>query len=259
MGQPLVYATYPDLADKRVLITGGGTGIGAGIVDAFVKQGAQVFFIDIAAEASKQLAESLKGAKHAPLFFHCDLTDLDALSSVIAQIEKDHGAIEVLINNAANDHRHQVQEVTPEYWDKSLAVNLRHQFFCAKAVAPGMKQAGGGVILNFGSISWHLALPDLSLYMTAKAAIEGLTRGLARDLGKDGIRVNTVIPGSVMTERQKALWHSPEASQAILNAQVLPQGVEVEDIAAMALFLSSDNARRCSGRDYFVDAGWYGA
>ncbi|HEX5343228.1 MAG TPA: SDR family oxidoreductase [Duganella sp.] len=259
MGQPLVYATYPDLADKRVLITGGGTGIGAGIVDAFVKQGAQVFFIDIAAEASKQLAESLKGAKHAPLFFHCDLTDLNALSSVIAQIEKDHGAIEVLINNAANDHRHQVQEVTPEYWDKSLAVNLRHQFFCAKAVAPGMKQAGGGVILNFGSISWHLALPDLSLYMTAKAAIEGLTRGLARDLGKDGIRVNTVIPGSVMTERQKALWHSPEASQAILNAQVLPQGVEVEDIAAMALFLSSDNARRCSGRDYFVDAGWYGA
>jgi NAD(P)-dependent dehydrogenase (short-subunit alcohol dehydrogenase family) len=259
MGQPLVYATYPDLADKRVLITGGGTGIGAGIVDAFVKQGAKVFFIDIAAEASKQLAESLKDSKHAPLFFHCDLTDLNALSSVIAQIEKDHGAIEVLINNAANDHRHQVQEVTPEYWDKSLAVNLRHQFFCAKAVAPGMKQAGGGVILNFGSISWHLALPDLSLYMTAKAAIEGLTRGLARDLGKDGIRVNTVIPGSVMTERQKALWHSPEASQAILDAQVLPQGVEVEDIAAMALFLSSDNARRCSGRDYFVDAGWYGA
>jgi NAD(P)-dependent dehydrogenase (short-subunit alcohol dehydrogenase family) len=259
MGQPLVYATYPDLADKRVLITGGGTGIGAGIVDAFVKQGAQVFFIDIAVEASQQLAESLKGGKHAPLFFQCDLTDLNALSSVIAQIEKDHGAIAVLINNAANDHRHQVQEVTPEYWDKSLAVNLRHQFFCAKAVAPGMKQAGGGVILNFGSISWHLALPDLSLYMTAKAAIEGLTRGLARDLGKDGIRVNTVIPGSVMTERQKALWHSPEASQAILDAQVLPQGVEVEDIAAMALFLSSDNARRCSGRDYFVDAGWYGA
>lgn len=259
MGQPLVYATYPDLAGKRVLITGGGTGIGAGIVDAFVKQGAQVFFIDIAAEASKQLAESLKGGKHAPVFFHCDLIDLNALSGVIAKIEKDHGAIEVLINNAANDHRHQVQEVTPEYWDKSLAVNLRHQFFCAKAVAPGMKQAGGGVILNFGSISWHLALPDLSLYMTAKAAIEGLTRGLARDLGKDGIRVNTVIPGSVMTERQKALWHSPEASQAILDAQVLPQGVEVEDIAAMALFLSSDNARRCSGRDYFVDAGWYGA
>jgi NAD(P)-dependent dehydrogenase (short-subunit alcohol dehydrogenase family) len=259
MVKPLVYATYPDLAGKRVLITGGGTGIGAGIVDAYVQQGAQVFFIDIVTEASQQLAESLKGAKFAPVFIHCDLTDLDALSKVIAQIEKDHGAIEILINNAANDHRHQVQDVTPKYWDDSLAVNLRHQFFCAQAVAPGMKKAGGGVILNFGSISWHLALPDLTLYMTAKAAIEGLTRGLARDLGKDGIRVNCVVPGSVLTARQKALWHSPEGGQAILDAQCLPEPVETEDIAAMALFLSSDNARRCSGRDYFVDAGWYGA
>jgi NAD(P)-dependent dehydrogenase (short-subunit alcohol dehydrogenase family) len=259
MGQTLVYATYPDLAGKRVLITGGGTGIGAGIVDAFVKQGAQVFFIDIVVDASKALADSLKDAKYAPQFIHCDLTDLEALSNVISQIEKDHGAIEILINNAANDNRHKVQDVTPKYWDDSLAVNLRHQFFCAQAVAPGMKAAGGGVILNFGSISWHLALSNLTLYMTAKAAIEGLTRGLARDLGKDGIRVNTIIPGSVLTERQKALWHSPEAGQAILDAQVLPQSVEPEDIAAMALFLSSNNARRCSGRDYFVDAGWYGA
>lgn len=259
MGKPLVFASYPDLAGKRVLITGGGSGIGAGIVDAFVKQGAQVFFIDIVEDASRALAERLKDARHAPVFFHCDLTNLDALAKVIAQIEQDHGAIEVLINNAANDNRHEVHEVTGQYWDNSLAVNLRHQFFCAQAVAPGMKKAGGGVILNFGSISWHLALPNLTLYMTAKAAIEGLTRGLARDLGKDGIRVNTVIPGSVMTERQKALWHSPEAGQAILDAQVLPQPVEIEDIAAMALFLSSDNGRRCSGRDYFVDAGWYGA
>ncbi|SDG44429.1 MULTISPECIES: SDR family NAD(P)-dependent oxidoreductase [unclassified Duganella] len=259
MGKPLVFATYPDLAGKRVLITGGGSGIGAGIVDAFVKQGAQVFFIDIVEDASRALVESLKDAKHVPVFFKCDLTDLDALAKVLAQIEQDHGAIEVLINNAANDHRHEVHEVTGKYWDNSLAVNLRHQFFCAQAVAPGMKKAGGGVILNFGSISWHLALPNLTLYMTAKAAIEGLTRGLARDLGKDGIRVNTVIPGSVLTERQKALWHSPEAGQAILDSQVLPQPVEIEDIAAMALFLSSDNGRRCSGRDYFVDAGWYGA
>ncbi|MRW90499.1 SDR family oxidoreductase [Duganella sp. FT80W] len=255
----MVHATYPDLAGKRVLITGGGTGIGAGIVDAFVKQGAQVFYIDIAADASKELAESLKGAQHPPVYFHCDLTDLDALSKVISQIEQDHGAIEILINNAANDNRHQVQEVTAKYWDDSLAVNLRHQFFCAKAVAPGMKAAGGGVILNFGSISWHLALPDLTLYMTAKAAIEGLTRGLARDLGKDGIRVNCIIPGSVQTPRQMALWHTPEGEQDILNAQCLHERVLPEDIAAMALFLSSDNARRCSGRDYFVDAGWYGA
>jgi NAD(P)-dependent dehydrogenase (short-subunit alcohol dehydrogenase family) len=257
--KPMVYATYPSLADKRVLITGGGTGIGAALVDAFVKQGAQVFFIDIVADASRELAESLSGAKYPPKYFHCDLTDLDALAKVFAQIESDHGVVEVMINNAANDHRHNVQDVTAKYWDDSLAVNLRHQFFCAQAVAPGMKKAGGGVILNFGSISWHLALGNLTLYVTAKAAIEGMTRGLARDLGPDGIRVNCVIPGSVRTPRQMALWHTPEGEQEILNAQCLHERVEPEDIAAMALFLSSDNAGRCSGRDYFVDAGWYGA
>ncbi len=257
--QAMVYAIYPGLAEKRVLLTGGGTGIGAAMVEAFAGQGAQVFFIDIAVNASQELAERLKGARHAPKFFHCDLTDLDALAQVFAQIERDHGAIEVMINNAANDHRHEVKDVTPQYWNDSIAVNLRHQFFCAQAVAPGMKAAGGGVILNFGSISWHLALGSLSLYMTAKAAIEGMTRGLARDLGVDGIRVNCVIPGSVRTPRQMALWHTPEGEQEILSAQCLHERVEVEDIAAMALFLASDNARRCSGRDYFVDAGWYGA
>jgi NAD(P)-dependent dehydrogenase (short-subunit alcohol dehydrogenase family) len=255
----MVYATYPSLANKRVLITGGGTGIGAALVEAFAMQGAQVFFIDIAAEASRQLAASLAGSSYPPVYFECDLTDLKALGQVFAQIEGEHGAVEVLINNAANDHRHEIQDVTPEYWDSSLAVNLRHQFFCAQAVAPGMKAAGGGVILNFGSISWHLALGSLSLYMTAKAAIEGLTRGLARDLGGDGIRVNCIIPGSVRTPRQMALWHTPQGEQDILAAQCLHQRVEPEDIAAMALFLASDNAGRCSGRDYFVDAGWYGA
>ena len=257
--QAMVYATYPSLADKRVLITGGGTGIGAALVDAFVKQGAQVFFLDIAVEASKDLEAGLSGAKYPPRFFHCDLTDLDALAQVFAQVEREHGAVEVMINNAANDHRHQIHEVTPKYWDDSLAVNLRHQFFCAQAVAPGMKAAGSGVILNFGSISWYLALGNLTLYMTAKAAIEGMTRGLARDLGADGIRVNCIIPGSVRTPRQMALWHTPEGEQEILNAQCLHERVEPEDIAAMALFLASDNAGRCSGRDYFVDAGWYGA
>jgi NAD(P)-dependent dehydrogenase (short-subunit alcohol dehydrogenase family) len=257
--EPMVYAIYPSLAGKRVLVTGGGTGIGAAIVDAFVKQDAQVFFIDIAVEASQQLAAGLAGAKHPPRFFHCDLTDLDALGQVFARIEREHGAIEVLVNNAANDHRHDVADVTPQYWDNSLAVNLRHQFFCAQAVAPGMKAAGTGVILNFGSISWHLALGQLTLYMTAKAAIEGMTRGLARDLGADGIRVNCIIPGSVRTPKQMALWHTPEGEQQILAAQCLHQRVEPEDIAAMTLFLASDNARRCSGRDYFVDAAWYGA
>jgi NAD(P)-dependent dehydrogenase (short-subunit alcohol dehydrogenase family) len=256
---PLVYAIYPSLAGKRVMITGGGTGIGAAIVEAFAKQDAQVYFIDIAMEASQALAAGLADAKYPPRFFPCDLTDLDALGQVFARIEREHGVIEVLVNNAANDHRHDVAEVTPKYWNDSLAVNLRHQFFCAQAVAPGMKAAGTGVILNFGSISWHLALGQLSLYMTAKAAIEGMTRGLARDLGADGIRVNCIIPGSVRTPRQMALWHTPQGEQDILAAQCLHQRVEPEDVAAMTLFLASDNARRCSGRDYFVDAAWYGA
>lgn len=257
--KPMVYAIYPSLAQKRVVITGGGSGIGAAIVDAFVKQGAQVFFLDIAVDASLALEESLRDAAYPPKFLHCDLTDLDALARVFAGIERDHGAIEIMINNAANDDRHEIQNVTAKYWNDSLAVNLRHQFFCSQAVAPGMTAAGGGVILNFGSISWYLALGNLTLYMTAKAAIEGMTRGLARDLGASGIRVNCIIPGSVRTPRQMQLWHTPEGEQEILNAQCLHERVEAEDVAAMALFLSSDNAGRCSGRDYFVDAGWYGA
>ncbi|WEF35727.1 SDR family NAD(P)-dependent oxidoreductase [Pseudoduganella chitinolytica] len=259
---PLVYATYPDLAGKRVVVTGGGTGIGAAIVDAFARQGAQVVFLDIAEEASHALAAQVAArtdVPHPPRFIRCDLTDLDAVASVFAQIAREVGPVEILVNNAANDHRHQVHEVTPQYWNDSLAVNLRHQFFCAQAVAGGMKAAGRGVILNFGSISWHLALDSLTLYMTAKAAIEGLTRGLARDLGNDGIRVNTIIPGSVKTPRQMALWHSPEDEANILAAQCLHERVEPEDVAALTLFLASDNAGRCSGRDYFVDAGWYGA
>ncbi len=259
---PMVYATYPNLAGKRVLVTGGGTGIGAAIVEAFARQGAQVVFLDIATEASEALAAGLAGAAgvaHAPRFIRCDLTDLDGVARVFAQVAGEMGDVEILINNAANDHRHKVHEVTPQYWNDSLAVNLRHQFFCAQAVAPGMKAAGGGVILNFGSISWHLALDSLSLYMTAKAAIEGMTRGLARDLGGDGIRVNCIIPGSIKTPRQMALWHSPEDEAAILAAQCLHERVEPEDVAALTLFLASDNAARCSGRDYFVDAGWYGS
>ncbi|MBY0238965.1 MAG: SDR family oxidoreductase [Burkholderiaceae bacterium] len=258
----MAYAIYPSLAGQRVLITGGGTGIGATLVDAFARQGAQVAFIDIAEQASRALVASLaaqEGIRHAPRFYPCDLTDMAALAATLAQIEQDIGPVQVLLNNAANDKRHTVDEVTPQYWDDSFAVNLRHQFFCAQAVAPGMRAAGTGVILNFGSISWYLALGNLTLYMTAKAAIEGLTRGLARDLGADGIRVNCVIPGSVRTERQMTLWYSPEAEQQILNAQCLRQRVEPEDVAALALFLASDNAGRCSGRDYFVDAGWYGA
>ena len=254
----MVYANYPSLLDKRVVIAGGGSGIGATLVSAFAAQGARVFFLDIAEQASKDLALALADSRHAPVFFKCNLVDLDALSATFAAIEQAAGPVEILLNNAANDDRHQIENVSHQYWDNRMAVNLRHHFFCAQAVAKGMKENGSGVILNFGSISWHLAMPDLTIYMTAKAAIEGLTRGLARDLGKSGIRVNCIIPGAVSTPRQQELWHGPEEEAKIIASQCLNERVEPEDVAALALFLSSDNAARCTGRDYFVDAGWYG-
>jgi len=250
-------ATYPSLAGRRVVITGGGSGIGAAMVEAFARQGADVVFLDIAERASLALESSLAtapGIAIAPRYRHCDLLDLAALAAVFAQI----GAVDVLVNNAANDDRHQIADVSPAYWDNRMNVNLRHQYFCAQAVVPAMQAAGRGVILNLGSISWHLALPNLSLYMMAKAAIEGMTRGLARDLGPSGIRVNSVIPGAVRTPRQTELWHTPDEEVKILAGQCLPQRVEPEDVAALVLFLASDNAARCTGRDYFVDAGWIG-
>jgi D-xylose 1-dehydrogenase len=253
------YATYPDLAGKCVLVTGGGTGIGAEMVTAFASQGARVYFFDIDREASTALERALAHVPHPPVFVACNLVDLAAIGAAFAVVEQGGGPVDILINNAANDDRHAIADVTPSYWDARMAVNLRHQFFCAQAVAAGMRAKGEGVILNLGSISWHLALPNLSLYMTAKAAIEGLTRGLARDLGADGIRVNCIIPGAVRTPRQEQLWTSPAEEAKILAAQCLPERVEVHDVAALALFLASDNASRCTGRDYFVDAGWYGA
>ena len=256
--QPMVYATYPDLAGKRVVITGGGSGIGSELVTAFAGQGALVYFLDIAEASARDLETKLAGAAHPPRFIRCDLTDLDALSAAFAAIALD-GNVDILLNNAANDDRHEILDVTGAYWENRMAVNLRHQFFCAQAVVPGMEKNGGGVILNFGSISWHLASSQLTLYMTAKAAIEGMSRGMARDLGKHNIRVNTVIPGAVKTPRQQALWHTPEEEARILAGQCLNARVEMDDVAALALFLASSNARHCSGREYFVDCGWYGA
>jgi D-xylose 1-dehydrogenase len=253
------YASYRDLAGRCVVVTGGGSGIGAEIVSAFAGQGARVFFLDIADADSTRLAQALGGAAHPPTYIRCDMADLDAVSRAFARIGQEAGAVDVLINNCANDDRHLVEDVTPAYWEERMAVNLRHQFFCAQEAVRGMRAAGGGAILNLGSISWHLALPNLSLYMTAKAAIEGMTRGLARDFGADGIRVNCIIPGAVRTARQAALWHTPEEEARILAGQCLQQRVEEQDVAAMALFLASSSAARCTGRNYFVDAGWYGA
>jgi D-xylose 1-dehydrogenase len=252
------YAIYPSLLDKVVVVTGGGTGIGAAMDEAFAAQGARVFFLDVADDASLTLAQALREARHAPVYRRCDLRNIAQLEACFAGIASDAGPVQVLVNNAANDDRHDVRDVKASYWDDRMAVNLRHHFFASQAVAEGMRQLGGGSIINLGSISWHLASPRLSVYMTAKAAIEGLTRGLARDLGEYGIRVNCVIPGAVRTARQMQLWQSSESEARIVERQCLHERIDPEHVARMVLFLASDDASRCTGRDYFVDAGWYG-
>ena len=243
-------AIYPSLRGKRVLVTGGGSGIGAGIVEAFARQGSDVTFFDICEEESRQLAE-----QHGARFVSADLRDIAATQSQIAALIEEGGAFDVLVNNAANDDRHEIADVTEEYWDDRLNVNLKHLFFCAQSVVPAMRDKGGGVIVNLGSISWHLALPDLALYQTCKAAIEGLTRALARDLGPDKIRVSCVVPGNVKTPRQLK-WYTPEGEAEIVAAQCLKDRLVPEDVAAMVLFLASDDARLVTGHEHFVDAGW---
>jgi NAD(P)-dependent dehydrogenase (short-subunit alcohol dehydrogenase family) len=257
--QEFIYATYPDLSGKRVVITGGGSGIGGELTTAFAGQGARVYFLDIAEQASRELESALSGAAIPPTFIKCDLTNLDELKAVFARIQQEAGGVDILLNNAANDDRHDIEDVTPAYWESRINVNLRHMFFCTQAVLPGMKERRQGAVLNFGSISWHLPHSHLHLYMTAKAGIEGMTRALARDAGQFGIRANTIIPGAVRTPRQQALWHNPEEEARILAGQCLPERVEMQDVAALTLFLASNNARHCSGREYFVDAGFYGA
>ena len=247
-------AIYPSLSGKRVIISGGGSGIGAGIVEAFHKQGAKVAFVDIDTAGAEALVERLSDDSTV-IFERCDITDCEAYAATIAALAGRLGGCDVLINNAANDDRHKIADVTPAYWDQRMAVNLKHQFFAAQAVAPLMKAAGGGSIVNLGSISWHLGLEDLVLYQTAKAAIEGLTRSLARELGRDKIRVNAIVPGNVQTPRQMQ-WYSPEGEAEIVAAQCLDGRIQPVDIAAMALFLASDDARFCTAHNYWVDAGW---
>jgi NAD(P)-dependent dehydrogenase (short-subunit alcohol dehydrogenase family) len=247
------HAVYPSLAERTVVITGGGSGIGAELVRSFARQHSRVFFLDIAEDSSRALEEELDGSAR---FLKCDLTNIDALRTALAAIADSGGPITTLVNNAANDDRHQTEEVTTAYWDNRIAVNLRHHFFAAQAVAPGMRRAGGGSIINLGSISWHLGMANLALYETAKAGIEGLTRALARDFGPSMIRVNCVIPGAVRTPRQIALWHTPEEEAKILEQQCIKVRVDPVDIAAMVLFLASDDARLCTGHNYWVDAGY---
>lgn len=243
-------AVYPSLRGKRVLVTGGGSGIGAGIVESFAAQGSDVTFFDIAEEESRELAERLSAG-----FVRVDLTDIPSTQATISRLVEEAGPFDVLVNNAANDDRHKVEDVTEDYWENRFNVNLKHQFFCAQSVIPGMRQKGGGAIVNLGSISWHLALPELVLYQTCKAAIEGLTRALAREVGPDNIRVNCVVPGNVRTPRQLQ-WYTPEGEAEIVAAQCLKGRLHPEDVAALVLFLSSDDAKLMTGHEHFVDAGW---
>jgi D-xylose 1-dehydrogenase len=246
-------AIFPSLARKTVVVTGGGSGIGADIVRGFVAQKARVFFLDIAEADSTALAKELGDSAQ---FIKCDLKDLPALNAALASVEERAGPIATLVNNAANDDRHSFEKVTPAYWEDRMNVNLRHYFFAAQAVTPSMRRGGGGSIINIGSVSWHLALPDLVLYETAKAAIEGLTRALARDLGEANIRVTSVIPGAVKTPRQMALWHTPDEERKIVTQQCIKGRVEPSDVAAMVQFLASDDARFCTAHAYWVDAGY---
>jgi NAD(P)-dependent dehydrogenase (short-subunit alcohol dehydrogenase family) len=250
------FATYPSLRDRAVLITGGASGIGAAHVAHFAAQGARVAFLDIADDAAVELAGRLAEEGHPkPLYQRCDLHDIAALKLAITELANELGPFSVLVNNAANDQRHAWQDVTPEYWDERMQVNLRHQFFAIQAVAPMMQSLGGGSIVNFGSISWRNGQGGMPAYTTAKAGIEGLTRGRARDLGPDNIRVNCVIPGWVMTERQIELWLTPEAEAELMLRQALKARLMPDDLARMVLWLAADDSRMCTGQAWVVDGG----
>jgi len=249
-------ARYPSLQDRAVLITGGATGIGASLVEQFVAQGARVGFIDIDAASGEALAARLKDARHAPAFVAADLTEIPALDRAIDALRARIGPITVLLNNAANDKRHLIDETTSESWDAGIAVNLKHQFFAAKNVAADMKAAGGGSIVNFGSISWKLKQGGMPIYTTSKAAVQGLTRSLARDFGPFNIRVNTLVPGWVMTEKQTRLWVDEKGREEIARGQCINKPLLPGHIAGMALFLAADDSAMCTAQDFIVDGGW---
>lgn len=250
------YARYPSLQDRCVLITGGATGIGETLVTAFAEQGAKVAFIDLAADEGHALAARLSGSRHAPQFAAADLSNVEALRSAIASLRERSGPFSVLLNNAANDKRHAVEDTTPEFWDASVAVNIKHQFFAAQAVLPDMKALGGGSIVNFGSISWMLKQGGMPAYTSSKAAAQGLTRCLARDFGPHKIRVNTLVPGWVMTEKQLKLWVTEETKQEIAKGQCINAPLMPDHIARMALFLAADDSAMCTAQDFIVDGGW---
>jgi D-xylose 1-dehydrogenase len=251
------YANYPSLRDRAVLVTGGATGIGASIVAHFAGQGARVAFFDVLEKEGRELAASLTaGTASAPLFFPCDLTDVSALRAAAAEAIAALGGVDVLVNNAANDQRHRIEDVTEEFFDASIAVNLRPQFFMIHAVLPAMKAAGRGSIINMSSISWMIPSTGVPVYIAAKAAIVGLTRTLAHELGPAGVRVNAVLPGAIATEKQKRLVYSPEYKAEIMASQALKRDILPEDVARLVLFLAADDSEAITNQSYVVDGGW---
>jgi NAD(P)-dependent dehydrogenase (short-subunit alcohol dehydrogenase family) len=251
------FARYPSLAGRVVFVTGGGSGIGASVVEHFCAQQANVAFVDIDDAAADALCARIRAAgARAPRFVHCDLRDVASLQAIIRRVGDDAGSVTAPVNNAANDDRHKATDVTLDYWNDRIAVNLRHQFFAAQAVYPQMKAAGGGSIVNFGSISWMNGEGGYNAYTTSKAAVHGMTRGLARDWGADHIRVNTVVPGWVMTQRQIDLWLDADGERQLFENQSLKEKLYPPDIARMVLWLAADDSRMCTAQNFIVDGGW---
>jgi NAD(P)-dependent dehydrogenase (short-subunit alcohol dehydrogenase family) len=251
-----VFATYPSLRGRTAFVSGGASGLGAEFVSQLAGQGARVAFIDIDLDRGKALEQALRDDGADALFAECGVRDVPALQAAISRSAEQLGPIRVLVNNAANDHRDKVVEMDQALWDDRIAVNLRHHFFTAQAVAEMMRDAGSGSIINLGSISAHIDLMDLPGYITAKAGVEGLTRTLAREYGPWYIRVNCIIPGWIMTEKQLTHWVTPEAEESILRNQCLPDKVYPDDVARLLLWLAADDSRACTAQRWIVDGGW---
>lgn len=249
-------ARYPSLAGRAVLVSGGATGIGASFVEQFARQGARVAFLDIDDVGAQALLASLKDVPHPPVYFHTDATDVQALQDSIAKARAQIGPIGVLVNNAANDVRHDFSQTTPEDFERNIAVNLRHQYFATQAVVEDMRALGGGSVICLGSTSWMIKNAGYPMYTMAKSAVHGLVNGLARELGRDRIRINALVPGWVITEKQRRLWLDAEGEAQIERAQCLPGYLQSEDLSRMALFLGADDSRMCTGQQFIVDGGW---
>ena len=249
-------AIYSDLASKVVLVTGGASGIGAAIVRRFAQQKSKVVFFDIKEAEGQRLARELSEQGLGAHFQRVDLTDIAALRDGVAQAREAHGAINILVNNAAHDERHKTEEMTPEYWDDRIAVNLKHQFFAAQAVLPDMKAANAGAIINLGSVSWIAGQGGMAAYTASKSGVIGLTRSLARDYGPYNIRVNAIAPGWIMTERQLEKWMTPQGEVELMQRQCLKRKLVPDEVAKFTVCLASDEASACTAQHYIVDGGW---